>query len=89
MAEKRKTDLDPTTNEDARRLFSEHDRAPIVAAGPVKDGHEGVYVPSPDELREGARRIAEAQQKIQALRQELADERLREIRLGNPGEKAP
>jgi hypothetical protein len=90
MAEKRQTELDPTTNEEARRLFSEIDRAPVVAAGAVPDGHEGVYAPNPDEHLEGARRVAKAQEKMAALRQELAEERLRKIRLGKAaGEDAP
>jgi hypothetical protein len=82
MAEKRHTKLDPFTNEEARNLISEVDRTPVVAAGPLPDGHEGVYGPSPDEHLEGARLVGEAQEKMAALRQELALERLREIRLG-------
>jgi hypothetical protein len=87
MAEKRSENLDPFSNDEARRLVVQHDSEPVVACGVVPAGHEGAYVPTPEEFLEGARQVAKAQLSMATLRHDLIEERLKSVRLGKAGKE--
>lgn len=58
---------------------AENDLGPIMAAGPVPEGHEGVYWPTDDEILAGVKRAAEADLRLAQARASRAEDRMRTL----------
>jgi hypothetical protein len=71
---------DPLNDPELRRLFAERESsAGILSIGVIPEGHEGLYKPTEDELREGARFVAEARARTAQAQTQLIPEALEKI----------
>jgi hypothetical protein len=70
-------DSNPLDDPELRRVFAERESsAGILSIGVIPDGHEGPYKPTENELREGARFVAEARARTAQTQVQLTIEAL-------------
>ena len=75
---KKKAPPSPDLSKDPEflRYLKENDREGTPAAGAIPNGHEGPYMPSKEELIEGARIAAEAVVRMAQARVKAAEEQI-------------
>jgi hypothetical protein len=82
MSEEKTPDLGG--HPDVFRLIADAAPQPVTAFGPIPEGHEGPYNPTPDEILEGVQRANQAAAQLAEASAELVVEELRKRRSGDP-----